>query len=92
MTYRSATARDAPLEAISSVVNNKTKQVLSSASFSAGLADESTDIANTFQLVVHLQSVSSGKAATRFGGIVALDKYSADCVREALEDKVRLLT
>lgn len=86
-TYRSATSRDGMLEALYSVVNNRTKQLVANATFSAVLADESTDITNISQLVVHLRCVTSGTVTTRFGGIVALGRKDADSVREAMEGK-----
>ena len=62
-------------------------RLISSATFCSALVDESTDVANNAQLVVHLRCVKPGGLSTRFGGIVTLREKNAAAIRTAVENK-----
>ena len=69
-----STARKAFLDAMYSVISKETKEIVAQSTFNAVLVDESTDVSNVTQMVVHLRCVSSGQFTVRFGGIAPLAK------------------
>lgn len=86
-TYSSRHARDDMLLALYSVVEEQTKSVLSDATFSCVLSDETTDVANLGQVVIHFRCVKSGVVETRFGGASSVDERNAEAIQKALEAK-----
>lgn len=87
--YTSPAAREAFLEAMYSVVSKETKKIVAHSTFNAVLVDESTDVSNVAQMVVHLRCVSSGQVTLRFGGIASLARKDANSIRAALERKAK---
>ena len=51
------------------------------------MADETTDVSNTGQMVIHLRCVTSGTIRTVFGGLVSIAARDAESLTEALETK-----
>ena len=86
-TYSGRPARDNMLSALYSVVRKTTLSVLSEATFSSVLSDETTDIANKGQLVVHFCCVKSGIIRTRFGGVVEVSECNAAAIQHTIEKK-----
>ena len=83
-TYSGRPARDNMLSALFSVVR-KTLSLLLDATFSSVLSDETTDIANKGQLVVHFCCVKSGIIRTRFGGVVEVSEPNAASIQHAIK-------
>ena len=75
------------LEALYSVVHGETKHMVAASTFHAVMVDESTDVSNLCQMVIHLRCVNAGRVATRYGGIIAVEEQHATALREALEAK-----
>lgn len=85
--YASTVARDDMLGALYSVAHERTKTVIGKATFSSVLSDETTDVSNVGQLLVHLRCVTSGVITTRFGGLVAVGGRDAESIQHAIEGK-----
>lgn len=86
-SYSSHVAREDMLEALYSVVKEETADILSNATFCCIMSDESTDVSNIGQLVMHLRCVKDGVIHTRFGGLVALGERNAAAIQRAMEEK-----
>ena len=86
-TYQSWTARDDMLKAMYDVVQEQTKSAIAKASFCSVMSDESTDVSNVSQLLVHLRCVREGTITTRFGGLAALEARDALSIKAALDEK-----
>ena len=85
-TYSGRPARDNMLSALFSVVR-KTLSLLLDATFSSVLSDETTDIANKGQLVVHFRCVKSVITRTQFRGVVEVSECNAAAIQHTIEKK-----
>eukprot|EP00117_Sycon_ciliatum_P024343 scpid22006/ scgid20446/ SCAN domain-containing protein 3; Protein ZNF452 len=70
--YTSTVARDEFLEALHGVLLQRVKAKVAQCTFMSVVADESTDVSNVSQLVLHLRLVKDGDVDVLFGGIVPL--------------------
>ena len=85
-TYQSWTARDDVLKMMYDVVQEQTKSAIAKASFCSIMSDESTDVSNVSQLLVHLRCVREGTITTRFGGLATLEARDALLIKAALDE------
>lgn len=74
-------------EALYAVVYGETKRLATASTFHAVKADESTDVSNLYQMVIHLRCVEAGHVTTRFGGIIAQEGQHATVLQEALDER-----
>ena len=86
-TYQSWTARDDMRKAMYDVVQEQTKSAIAKALFCSIMSDESTDVSNVSQLLVHLRCVREGTITTRIGGLAALGARDALSIKAALDEK-----
>lgn len=89
--YTSPTARDDMLDALFSVVNAETLRLVQQASFVGVMVDETTDVSNLGQMVIHLRCVSAGSISTRLGGLCQIAQRDAPSLKVALEEKLAAL-